>query len=288
NDWIAMKRLPDRVSGWSEPAVAGSLLCAVLGLHLPRAVWSSSWASRVLAALALIGIIATGTRGAWIVAAAMLTGALGILVILVILGVRSREQRTRAVVVALAGLIIVGGAAITLQDKIRSRVDEAKREIDAALTEGNKHTSTGGRIVMLEWATQAIKAEPVLGVGTGGYRAWVNERQAEQGINPNSQRVLDHAHNTYLHIGATQGAIGLALFLTVAGLALQNTGPQSPSDAGVLAAILGLLLIGVFDTVAVNAQTSALGVTLCACALALKRISRDQPGPESPEGVSPA
>ncbi|MEO0632346.1 MAG: O-antigen ligase family protein, partial [Planctomycetota bacterium] len=186
NEWISTKRLPDRVSGWSEPAVAGSLLCAVLGLHLPRAVWSTSWTSRVLAALAVVGIIATGTRGAWIVAAAMLAGAVGILIIL---GIRSREQRTRAIVVALAGFIIVGGAAVALQDKIRSRVDEAKREIDAALTEGNKHTSTGGRIVMIEWATEAIKAEPLTGVGTGGYRAWVNEQQAEQGINPNSQRV---------------------------------------------------------------------------------------------------
>lgn len=286
NEWIATERLPDRVSGWSEPAVAGSLLCAVLGLHLPRAVWSTSWASRVLAALAVVGIVATGTRGAWIVAAAMLSGAVGILIIL---GVRSREQRTRAIVVALAGLVIVGGAAIALQDKIRSRVDEAKREIDAALTEGNKHTSTGGRIVMFEWATQAIKAEPVLGVGTGGYRAWVNEQQAEQGINPNSQRVLDHAHNTYLHIGATQGTIGLALFLAVAGLALRNAWPRSPRDAGVLAALLGLLMIGVFDTVAVNAQTSALGVTLCACALASRRPTNPGPPPEAePPEAQPA
>lgn len=287
NEWISTKRLPDRVSGWSEPAVAGSLLCAVLGLHLPRAVWSTSWTSRILAALALVGIIATGTRGAWIVAAAMLACAVGVLIVL---GVRSREQRTRAIVVALAGLVIVGGAAVALQDKIRSRVDEAKREINAALTEGNKHTSTGGRIVMLEWATQAIKAEPVLGVGTGGYRAWVNEQQAEQGISPNSQRVLDHAHNTYLHIGATQGAIGLALFLTVAGLALRNAWPRYPRDAGMLAALIGLLLIGMFDTVAVNAQTSALGVTLIACALASRRLDHGPPcpaGPATPEGVSP-
>ncbi|MEO1534007.1 MAG: O-antigen ligase family protein [Planctomycetota bacterium] len=286
NEWIATKRLPDRVSGWSEPAVAGSLLCAVLGLHLPHAVWSTSWTSRVLAALALIGIVATGTRGAWIVAAAMLAGAVGILIIL---AVRSREQRTRAIVVACAGVVIVSAAAIALQDKIRSRVDEAKREIDAALTEGNKHTSTGGRIVMLEWATQAIKAEPVLGVGTGGYRAWVNEQQAEQGINPNSQRVLDHAHNTYLHIGATQGTVGLAVFLAVAGLALRNAWPQSPSDAGVFAAILGLLMIGMFDTVAVNAQTSALGITLCACALVSRRPTNPgQPLVAEPPEARPA
>ncbi|MEL7484425.1 MAG: O-antigen ligase family protein, partial [Planctomycetota bacterium] len=286
NEWIATKRLPDRVSGWSEPAVAGSLLCAVLGLHLPRAVWSTSWTSRILAALALVGIIATGTRGAWIVAAAMLAGAVGILIIL---GIRSREQRARAIVVALAGVVIVGSAAVTLQDKIRSRVDEAKREIDAALTEGNKHTSTGGRIVMIEWATEAIKAEPLTGVGTGGYRAWVNEQQAEQGINPNSQRVLDHAHNTYMHIGATQGAIGLALFLTVAGFTLRNAWPRHPRDAGVLTAIFGLLMIGMFDTIVVNAQTSALGVTLCACALASRRATNPVlPLEAAPPGAQPA
>lgn len=278
NEWIAAQRLPDRVSGWSMPAVAGSLLCAVLGLHLPRAVWSSSWLARTLAALALVGIMATGTRGAWIVAAVMLAGAVGVLVIL---GVRSREQRTRAVIVSLASLIVVGVAAVALHDKIRSRVDEAQREITAALEDGNKHTSTGGRIVMLEWATEAVRAEPIIGVGTGGYRAWVNQRQTEQGITPNSQRVLDHAHNTYLHIAATQGLVGLALMLVVLGLALRNAWPASARDAGVLAALLGLMLVGMFDTIPVNAQTSALAVTLAACALTSRRL-RSRPQPEQP------
>ncbi len=276
---LGFGRLPDRISGWSRPAVAGSLLCAVLGLHLPRAVFAADWPRRVLAALAVVGILATGTRGAWIVAAAMLAGAVGVLVIL---GVRSREHRARAIAVALAGVVVVGAAAVALQDTIRSRVDEARREIDAALTEGNKHTSTGGRIVMLEWAGEAIRAEPVVGVGTGGYRAWVNLRQAERGIDPDSQRVLDHAHNTYLHIAATQGAVGLALFLAVAGLALRNARPARPADAGVLAGLLGLLLVGAFDTIPVNAQTSALGMTLAACAFAMRTLTTRPPAEAAP------
>ena len=282
NEWIATKRLPDRVSGWSEPAVAGSLLCAVLGLHLPRAAVSSSWASRLLAALALVGIIATGTRGAWIVAAFMLAGAIAFLIVL---GVRSREHRTRAIAAALASLLLVSIAAVALQHNIRSRIDEARREINAALDDGNKHTSTGGRIVMLEWAIDAARAHPVRGVGTGGYRAWVNQQQARQGINPDSQRVLDHAHNTYLHIAATQGLVGLALFAALAGIALRAAWPAQPRDAGVLVALVGLLLIGAFDTVAVNAQTSALGVTLMACALA---TGRARPQPRAPRAAPAA
>ncbi|MEO0630896.1 MAG: hypothetical protein AAFY46_09240, partial [Planctomycetota bacterium] len=83
--------------------------------------------------------------------------------------------------------------------------------------------------------------------------------------------------------------IGLALFLTVAGFALRNAWPRHPRDAGVLTAIFGLLMIGLFDTIVVNAQTSALGVTLCACALASRRATNPVlPLEAAPPGAQPA
>jgi O-antigen ligase len=272
NPWIAEHRLPDRVSGWSRPAVAGSLLCSILGLHLPRAMFAADWTRRVLAVLALVGLIATGTRGAWIVAAVMLAAAI---LVLIALGIRHKHHRARAIVVALAGVVVITSAGVALRDNIESRVSEAQREITAALEDGNKHTSTGGRIAMIEWALEAVRAEPITGVGTGGYRAWVNEQQAERGIDPDSQRVLDHAHNAYLHIAATQGLVGLVLYAAVVALALRNAWPRTPEAAGLFTAIVGLALVSMFDTIPVNAQTSALAMTLAAAAL-VSRQNRDQ------------
>lgn len=269
---IRFNRLPDRISGWSQPAVAGSLLCAILGLHLPRALFAADWSRRILAALALVGLIATGTRGAWIVATLMLAAAI---VTLAALGLRSRQHRARAIVVTLAAGALVAAAGFILSGKIQSRVSEAQREITAALEDGNYATSTGGRIAMAHWALEAARSKPIAGVGTGGYRAWVNESQAERGIDPDSQRVLDHAHNAYLHIAATQGLVGLVLYVAVVALALRNAWPRTPEAAGLFTAIVGLTLVSMFDTIPLNAQTSALAMTLAALAL-VSRQNRDQ------------
>src|SRR5690606_40313370 len=59
-------RLPGRNSGWWDPVIAGSLLTAALGLHLPAALWGKKvWRALGIAgcAITLPGILATGTRG---------------------------------------------------------------------------------------------------------------------------------------------------------------------------------------------------------------------------------
>ncbi|MEO1583491.1 MAG: O-antigen ligase family protein [Planctomycetota bacterium] len=279
---LTFGHLPDRVSGWSEPAVAGSLLCAVFGLHLPRALFASNaWRTRILAVLALVGLIATGTRGAWIVAAIMLGTAA---TLRVVSGIRSSASKRPAIIACALALAVGAVVTIGLGSRIASRVDEARSEIAAALDEGNYHTSTGGRIIMLSWAIEAVRDRPISGVGTGGYEAWVNAQQAERGIDPTSQRVLAHAHNAYLHIAAVQGAVGVMLMLSAAAFALRNAWPTRLQDAGTAAAITGMLLIAMFDAVHINAQTSALLMTLATMALARRRRAEkpDQSPPPTP------
>src|ERR1051326_7195900 len=78
---ITWNRFPDRNSGWWDPVVGGSILVAALGLHLPAALMGRGrwrWIGVGGVVVTLLGIGATGTRGAWIAAACLCELAISI------------------------------------------------------------------------------------------------------------------------------------------------------------------------------------------------------------------
>jgi O-antigen ligase len=271
-DALTFGKRPDRLCGWSKPAVAGSLLLAVLGLHLPGALIAPAnnpdtkpdsrrvWTGRLLAALALVGLIATGTRAAWIFALPLIAAAAW-------LGFRRRTLSRRTLLrAALLVLALAAAVWLTLGPRLAARIDEGRREIARALQQHDYTTSTGGRLIMWRWAAQAAGSAPLTGVGTGGYKAWVNHQQLDRGLDPASQRVLDHAHGSYAHIAATQGLIGLTLFLA-AGAAAFAAALRGPAPTlGPAFALAGLALAALTDSIHINAQSAALTaavLTLC-------------------------
>ncbi|MEQ8769094.1 MAG: O-antigen ligase family protein [Phycisphaerales bacterium] len=272
-DWLTFPRAKFRNSGWWDPVVGGSLLTAALGLHLPAAILArgaARWLALAAAGITLAGILATGTRGAWLASA-------GLVAIAIVWGawtaVRSNAWTVRgtlargavlAVVLAIAG----GGVWFAAGDTLTRRYDKAREEITAAFG-GDHDSDTGARISMISWATRAIVERPFTGVGTGGYRAWVEDQADDTNVH-------DHAHNAPLHIGATNGVVGLALagFVVLVGLrAGLMRFPVAPGargwsayDAGPALAIVGLMLAGMFDGVHLNTQTAAvLGLMLGVC-----------------------
>jgi len=106
------------------------------------------------------------------------------------------------------------------------------------------------------WSLEAMAERPLRGVGTGGYAAWVRDHLESQSIDPASRRVHDHAHSTFLHVGATTGVVGLCLGAFVLCVAIRGSlaglDPSSLGsyEAGPFFAIIGLLLAGAFDPVA--------------------------------------
>ncbi|HED54844.1 MAG TPA: O-antigen ligase family protein [Phycisphaerales bacterium] len=254
---------PDRISAWMSPASGGSLLAAAFGLTLPAAFLgrgAQAWIMRSLSAIFLLAIVATGARGAWIASALLLFVAIFYAV--------WRSRRRVRLVIAAAALIVVMAPIVwlTLGGEISSRVREARHEITGALESHDYATSTGARINMLRWAGRALTAHPVIGVGTGGYRAWVVQHQRSQDINPEEQPIADHAHNTYAHIAATQGTIGLILAGMLIAAMLRSAWPEPDGagalEAGIFFAIVGMLLAGGFDAVHINTQTMAMLATL--------------------------
>ena len=263
--WFPWVREPDRFSGWWDPAVAGTLLTAALGLHLPAAIMGTG-KTRIIGLtgtiITLAALIATGTRGGWIAGAALVACT-------VIIAVFVRQNR-RTLLIGLGVLVLAGiSAGVMLRAPISSRVSEARAEISAALNDGDYTTSTGARIAMAGWAVQAFADRPIRGVGAGGYQPWVEDHLQASGIDPAERSVHAHAHNAILHIAATTGLVGLGLAAAIIICAFWNAFSHlsrrtiGTYAAGPAFALLGLLLVSAFDVVHINAHSAAiLGILL--------------------------
>ncbi|MFG0305623.1 MAG: O-antigen ligase family protein [Phycisphaerales bacterium JB040] len=241
---------PRRLSGWWDPVVGGSMLTAAVGLHLPGAVFGrgrTRWLATAGLLAALVGVLATGSRGAWLASGALVLGTL------VFALARSRSRR--ALVAGAGGLVALGIGLAVLWGPVSSRVGQATAEI-RDVAQGDRRSDIGRRVDMAEWAGRAIVARPVGGVGAGGYRAWVETREGPE--------VFDHAHNSVLHLGATTGLVGLGLWGLLVWVVMRNAsiGVRRLGDpggtSGPLFALLGFVLVSAFDVVHLNAQTAAL------------------------------
>jgi O-antigen ligase len=288
--WLTWPRLENRNSGWWDPVVGGSLLAGALGLHLPAAVMGRG-RERLIgvagAAITLVAIFATGTRGAWIAAAGLVVASLlSGAVVLVRRGGGASSPR-KMVIAAAAAVVFLELGAVLLKDTIVARYNQGRAEVAAALDRGDYSSDTGKRLLMWQAAAEAIKARPLTGVGAGGYRPWSLEhvRVNDRPLPPEAIHV--HAHSAPLHITATTGLPGLALAGIVVALALYGAfAGLRPEELGTYAAgpgfaIMGLMLAGLFDPVHLNAQTGAFLATLMALCL-LSRPAAAAAAVESP------
>ncbi|MBX3404236.1 MAG: O-antigen ligase family protein [Phycisphaeraceae bacterium] len=305
-DWLTWSRFDDRNSGWWDPVVGGSVLCAALGLHLAALALGRSARERalggVLAAATLVGIAATGTRGAWI-------GAAGLVAFALLLGTGStlvgrRESAdpnargtlkvtsARLAIGALAVLFCAGAVWVAAGPTIISRVRETRAEMDRAMR-GDLDTFTGQRLAMWGWSWRAVREHPIRGIGAGGFRAWVDERStadARERNEPVPKPMLHgHAHSWFIHAAAATGVTGFGLMLALAATCawngLREGGPaggrakwSAGYDAGPAFALVGLAAAGLFDTIHVNQQTSFWLWLLVALCMRHRPAMRGTPG----------
>lgn len=279
--WMMLDRNPDRNPGWWQPVVAGSMLTAALGLHLPAAVMGSGrmrWIATIGAGITFAGVLVTGSRGAWLASGALIVIVIAVAMVrwLLARGRRSAigdqakgnqaasssaaSRAFRTTLISL-GVVAIGAAAtwLTSGDAIVRRYDNAREEVRRVIDHRDYTTWTGARVLMARVAVRAAAAHPVRGVGAGGYQKWGDDHRqpGEDGF------IHVHAHNTYLHIAATTGLVGLGLFLSAMGMglygALRGLGTRMGTyAAGPGFALLGLLLVGMTDVIQLNAQTAAM------------------------------
>jgi O-antigen ligase len=260
---LASQRLPGRLSGWWDPAVAGGVLTVALGLHLPAALMGSGrarWFAILMVAACVASLVATGSRGGWIAAAGLIALGGGFAAV--------RGGGRRVILVAVAAGVI-GTVFAAAAPPVRQRATEAYTEVRDAFVSGDTSTATGARIAMTAWATRAWLSRPIFGVGTGGYAEWARSEieRRNEGL-PESERLEipplhDHAHNTWAHVAACNGLVGVALLAGVFAAGLCNAvrcvrGRWGSYAAGPAFALLGLVFFSAFDTVHASGQSAAL------------------------------
>jgi O-antigen ligase len=264
---MTFDRLPNRNSGWWQPVVGGTMLTAAVGLHLPAAL-TGKGRSRVFGILgtvsSVIGVAATGSRGAWLATGALLVfGVLWILRRSVGRGLRWGHAPLIAAV-----LVVLGAAGYrTLWPGMRERAIEGVDEVRRVAQSNDYSTYTGARILMAEWGAKAFAAHPVRGIGAGSFRPWVSEQMTAEGKDPARNPAHAHCHNTFLQVAATTGIIGLLLFGSVVVLSVRGGFAPAAGDpghelSGYAAspgfALVGMLLVTPVDVINVNAQTAGL------------------------------
>lgn len=255
---------PDRNGGWWHPLLAGSFMVAALGLHLPAALMGRGRARALGLAgcgVSMVGLLATGSRGAMLAGAALL----GLCAAVAILRVRPRRAAIRSAGVAMAALLLAGVIGYALVGEgVSRRVGMAVREVTAALRDGDHGSDSGKRVLMIRWTFEALRERPLTGIGAGGFETWTERHGSLGSLDPARAQYFEHAHNSLLHILATTGLIGLVLAAGVVvfaiwggfrGLTRESLGSY---EAGPGFALVGLLFVSMTDPVHFNLQTGAL------------------------------
>lgn len=297
--WLELKIQDGRYGGWLPAVYAGEMLVAALGLHLPAALMGrgrARWFARAACVATLAGIVASGTRGAWISAA-------GLVVIAGLVGAwRWRSGSSRAapgpgaarglrIVLAAVVTLLIAGAGVAIGPLVVKRVGQVRDEIARAIDTGDFDSDNGARLMMAAWAWRAFTENPVRGIGVGGFLAWVGEHhEARHEAVWKRIEAVDHGHchNGVLQAAATMGVPGVALLVSMAGCAIwwafAGLGRErlGTYDAGPAFALIGLALLWPFDAIYVNAQPSAVLFTL----LALSQAWRPRQSAEIDGGPS--
>lgn len=227
--------------------VALGLAFGTLG-HPPRSIWQTLLGLGALGigGLALLALIVSWSRGAWLGAAVAVGTLIGML-----------PARSRWGFAALAAMILSGAFLWTagwVPTPIRDRLAGAVEELQVIDVRGVVVDAANFAIVerMAHWqaAVEMIRAHPWLGVGFGNYAAAYPAYAPIRWPNP-----LGHAHNIYLNMAAETGLVGLLLYLLlwiVIGVRTwqawrRNTGWRRGLAAGVMAAWAHLHIHQLFD-----------------------------------------
>jgi O-antigen ligase len=118
----------------------------------------------------------------------------------------------------LGGLAIIAGA-LAISPIVQQRVSKGLLEL-ASYDEGTEISAIGERVIYIRNAAELATERPVFGYGTGAFReAYARKVAGREG---REGWVTKDPHNAYLSVAVQQGRVGLAVFLTLLGVALRQ------------------------------------------------------------------
>jgi len=214
-----------------------AVLCPLLWEHAARH-WSR-WQVAAVVIATVIVILAAGTRSAWIT----------VIVIVLAYGLLVWRRRRRfplpSFAVVLAGAVLSVAALWAGSERFASRLDDAVGAFTGSTV--IMKDAIGHRLWIWRGAVNMIEANPLNGVGAGGFRyafaAYAAEGDpfvsANPPINPN------HSHNLWLEILSETGIVGaLGLFVLLSLLLL--AGIRAPASARRIMLPYALCLLGAY------------------------------------------
>ena len=269
---ISPGAIPRLLGTFGQPNPFGSFMVMGLALALAAAAGSTGRSRLIGAALALAALLAillSFSRGAWISAAAVTT--------IVLLGTGCRHQvagwfkpsLVTGGLLALAGLALVGVLTLQLPPEPGAVVAGGARPRDVVAEPTANSYSVDQRIGFWLAAARMASANPLGGVGLGNF----DEAYPAYFVSP-WEESLGHAHNLALNIAAESGLIGLALFVAAAWASARpvwnRIREKNPDwiDIGVAAALAAFLIHGLVDYMLVGGLGIVLGIAL---GIALRR-----------------
>ena len=266
-------------NGFSLVLVVGALLSTGLAIELRRGAYAAPrWAWKLaflIAASALFGAIATGTRMSLLVAVPAAIGAL----------IANRSWWNRGGVLGVAaivlGVVVVAGAA-TLWTSEGARALSGwlnPGETVDIITDPESEPDYSPVRTRTRWWSQAMtfaREDPLTGIGP--YQ-W-NVRRYE--LEPTAEPIVADPHNTYIQTASEYGfpvlAAYTALLLTVvlgvalAALRARSPGRHSAASAAVVAAALMIPVTEATNSYFFNVRIGALAWLLLGTSLVLTVI----------------
>lgn len=249
-----------------NPNVLASFLIMAVGL---AAGWSTDphinryfpFLLAGLAFIAILCIILTYSRGAWL--------ALGGMALM--MGCFSRRWNWR---IFLIGGITATGLLVLMQESLISRFLSIKGMFNPA------DSSVALRWALWESTLAMVQEHPWLGIGWGAYRFVYPEYDF---FVQNESVIIYHGHNTLLSLAAEIGIAGMLFFAALWGLAvvrawkaMQKAGRTSRGFyLGWVLALLGTAAFSLTDHALFNEQVAAVFWVLVALTAALPREKQD-------------
>ncbi len=306
---------------WADPADAGEtfrrvsstfgvgdLLAATpLGHRLLLAGRSSRsiYCNYLLIVLPVLFALALGLRSrGWARPALLATVALGMVTMLsgwhfwalaAILVALSLRHSLRAAAIVAAGVVVFAAVSpfvfarnhqanvVELMDWYEEGVRDETAITDESFQGGELPTTTEVKKRWIEWqpALNMVQANPVLGVGTGGYQLHIGQNY---GMLPNFKKIEPDTNCGWLVIAGSMGLLGLIAFAAVFYGAYRTAAIQAVQarteglralSAGLAGSMLGVLLAMLFSHVLVRGLSITV-ILLLALVTVIEGLSRGE------------
>lgn len=272
-------------SGINPNQLAGAL---VLFLPLAAAGVVGWWRERrwwlALLSLAALGLAfgtlaLTQSRSGWLGAAA------GLLALVMLAGLASRQRRLQVLALALPlALILAFGAFFALNPDIVARFFDTPSGTAGEI-------AFSGRPEIWSRALYAIQDFPFTGAGLGAFRRVVNLLYPLFTISPDTD--IAHAHNMFLQVAVDVGLPGLIAYLALLelagvvawGAARRSSGVVCALGVGLFAGLIALHVYGLADALALGSKPGLVFWMVLGLIAVLPRVTQVAASPLAPAKV---